>query len=109
MEIWNSFVSKWNSVINKFYDILCKIKLERTFKVAGREIPHEYFGFALILVVLGLWAYVELEVGRHKGWGALIVILMAWGVVQLGALDLGDGVGEKPELKPKKTDKPGAE
>ena len=35
-----------------------------------------------------------LAVANHVG--ALVVVLMAWGVAQLGALDLGDGVGEKP-------------
>jgi hypothetical protein len=34
--------------------------------------------------------------GKDKLIGAFIVVLMAWAVAQLGALGLGDGIGEKP-------------
>ena len=52
-------------------------------------------GFALIVICIPIWGYLEIE-GENKHIGALVAILMAWGA-QLGALGLGDGVGEKPE------------
>ena len=85
----------WNNLVDKFDLLLKKIKLESTVKIAGRAIPPVVMGFALIVVCILLWTYLEFE-GSNKLIGALVCILMAWGVTQLGALDLGDGVGEKP-------------
>lgn len=85
----------WNNLVDKFDLLLTKIKLERTLKIAGREIPPLVMGFALIVICIPIWGYLEIE-GDNKLVGALVVILMAWGVAQLGALGLGDGVGAKP-------------
>ena len=85
----------WNNLIDKFDLLLKKIKLESTVKIAGREIPQVFMGFALIVVCVPIWGYLEFE-GENKLIGALVVLLMAWAVTQLGALGLGDGVGEKP-------------
>ena len=99
----NFFVSKkgvaalesWNNLIDKFDLFLKKIKLERTVSIAGRKIPPIFTGFALIIVCIPIWGYLEIE-GKNKLIGALVVLLMGWAVTQLGALGLGDGVGEKP-------------
>ena len=99
----NFFVSKkgvaaleiWNNLIDKFDLFLKKIKLERTVTIAGRKIPPIFMGFALIVVCIPIWGYLEVE-GKNKLIGALVVLLMGWAVTQLGALGLGDGVGEKP-------------
>ena len=85
----------WNNLVDKFDLLLKKIKLESTVKIAGRAIPPVVMGFALIVVCILLWTYLEFE-GRNKLLGALVSILMAWGVAQLGVLGLGDGVGERP-------------
>lgn len=85
----------WNNLVDKFDLLLKKIKLESTVKIAGREIPPLVMGFSLIVICIPIWGYLEIE-GDNKLIGALVAILMAWGVVQLGALGLGDGVGEKP-------------
>lgn len=85
----------WNNLVDKFDLLLKKIKLENTVKIAGREIPPVVMGFALIVICIPIWGYLEFE-GQNKLIGALVAILMAWGVSQLGALGLGDGVGEKP-------------
>jgi len=85
----------WNNLVDKFDLLLQKIKLESTMKIAGREIPPVVMGFALIVICIPIWGYLEFE-GDNKLIGALVVILMAWGVAQLGALGLGDGVGVKP-------------
>ena len=85
----------WNNLIDKFDLFLKKIKLERTVTIAGREIPPIFMGFALIVVCIPIWGYLEVE-GKNKIIGALVVLLMGWAVTQLGALGLGDGVGEKP-------------
>ncbi len=85
----------WNNLIDKVDLLLQKIKLGSTVKIAGREIPPAIMGFALITICIPVWGYLELE-GDNKLIGALVVIVMAWGVAQLGALDLGDGIGEKP-------------
>ena len=85
----------WHNFIDKFDLLLKKIKLERTVKIAGREIPPVFTGFALMVVCIPIWGYLEFE-GKNKLIGALVVLLMAWAVTQLGALGLGDGVGEKP-------------
>jgi hypothetical protein len=85
----------WNNLVDKFDLLLKKIKLESTVKIAGREIPPVAMGFALIVICIPIWGYLEFE-GQNKLIGALVAILMAWGVAQLGALGLGDGVGEKP-------------
>jgi hypothetical protein len=84
----------WNNLVEKFDLLLTKIKFGSTVKIAGREIPPAVMGFALILICIPIWGYLEFE-GDNKLIGALVVILMAWGVAQLGALGLGDGVGEK--------------
>lgn len=84
----------WNNLVDKFDLLLTKIKLESTVKIAGREIPPLVTGFALIVICIAIWGYLEFE-GDNKLIGALVAILLAWGVAQLGALGLGDGVGEK--------------
>lgn len=85
----------WNNLIDKFDLLLEKVKLESTVKTAGREIPPVVMGLALIAICIPIWGYLEFE-GQNKFIGALVVILMAWGVAQLRTLGLGDGVGEKP-------------
>jgi hypothetical protein len=84
----------WNNLVDKFDLLLEKIKLESTVKIAGREIPPLVMGFALIVICIAIWSYLEFE-GDNKLIGALVAVLMAWAVAQLGALGLGDGVGEK--------------
>jgi len=84
----------WNNLIDRFDLLLTKVKLESTVKIAGREIPPLVMGFALIVICIAIWGYLEFE-GNNKLIGALVCILMAWGVAQLGALGFGDGVGEK--------------
>ena len=76
-------------------NLIKKIKLERTVTIAGRKIPPIFMGFALIAICIPIWGYLEVE-GKNKLIGALVVLLMGWAVTQLGALGLGDGVGEKP-------------
>jgi len=85
----------WNNLVDKFDLLLKKIKLESTVKISNKEIPPVVMGFALIVICIPIWSYLEFE-GDNKLIGALVVILLAWGVAQLGALGLGDGVGEKP-------------
>lgn len=84
----------WNNLVEKFDLLLTKIKFRSTVKIGGREIPPVAMGFALVVICIPIWGYLEFE-GDNKLIGALVVILMAWGVAQLGALDLGDGIGEK--------------
>ena len=91
----------WNNLVDKFDLLLKKIKLESTVKIAGREIPPVVMGFALIVICIPIWGYVEFE-GRNILIGALVAILMSWGVTQLSALGLGDGIGEKPGNSPAK-------
>ena len=86
----------WNNLVDKFDLLLKKIKLDSAVNVAGRQIPPAVVGFALIVVCIPIWGYLEFE-GKNKLIGALVAVLMAWGVVQLGALGLGDGVGEQPD------------
>lgn len=85
----------WNNLVDKFDLLLKKIKLDSTVKIVGREISPLVMGFALIVICIPIWGYVEFE-GQNILIGALVAILMAWGVTQLGALGLGDGIGEKP-------------
>ena len=85
----------WNNLVGKFEALLSKLNLKSTVKIGGREIPPLVMGFALITICIPIWGYLEFE-GQNKLIGALVVVLMAWGVAQLGALGLGDGVGEKP-------------
>jgi hypothetical protein len=87
----------WNNLVDKFDHLLTKIKLGSTVKIAGREIPPLVMGFVLIGICFAIWTYLEFE-GSNKLIGALVVILMAWAVAQLGALGLGDGIGEKPDF-----------
>ncbi|HBJ89362.1 MAG: hypothetical protein CMQ07_00100 [Gammaproteobacteria bacterium] len=89
----------WNNLVGKFETFLSKINLENTVTIGGRAIPPLVMGFALIIVCIPLWGYLEFE-GQNKPIGALVVLLMAWGVAQLSVLDLGDGVGEKPGSSP---------
>jgi len=89
----------WNNLVDKFDLLLTKIKLGSTVKIAGREIPPVVMGFALIVICILIWGYLEFE-GRNKLIGALVAILMAWCVAQLGTLRLGDGIGEKPGSSP---------
>jgi hypothetical protein len=87
----------WNNLVDKFDLLLEKIKLESTVKIAGREIPSVVMGFALIVICIPIWGYLEFE-GDNKLIGALVVILMAWGVAQLGALGFASGtVSESTE------------
>ena len=89
----------WNNFVDKFDFLLMKVKLGNTVKIGGRDIPPVLMGLALITICLPIWGYLEFE-GENKYVGALVAILMAWGVGQLGALGLGDGVGEKPGSSP---------
>lgn len=84
----------WNNLVDKLDLVLEKIKLESTLTIAGRRIPPMVMGFALIVLCIPIWGYLELE-GDNAVIGAVAVIAMAWGVAQLGALGLGDGVGEQ--------------
>jgi len=92
----------WNNLVGKFEALLLKINLKSTIKIGGREIPPLVTGFVLIMICIPIWGYLEFE-GQNKLVGALVVVLMAWGVAQLGALEFGDGVGEKSSDS--KTDK----
>ena len=85
----------WNNLVNKFDLLLEKFKLGNTVKIAGRKISPIVMGFLLIVICIPIWGYLEIE-GRNKLVGAVVVVLLAWGVAQLGTLGLGDGVGEKP-------------
>ena len=87
----------WNNLVDKFDLLLTKVKLDSTVKIAGREIPPLVMSFALIAICIAIWSYLEFE-GDNKLIGALVVIMMAWGVAQLGALGLGDGIGEKASV-----------
>lgn len=89
----------WNNLIDKFDFLLEKFKLGNTVKIASKEISPVVMGFALIVICVPIWGYLEIE-GKNTFIGAVVVILMAWGVAQLGALGLGDGVGEKPGSRP---------
>lgn len=80
----------WNNLVDKFDLLLEKIRLESTVKIAGRKIPPVVMGFALIVICIPIWGYLEFE-GRNKLIGALVAILMAWGVAQLGALGFASG------------------
>ena len=95
----------WNNLVDKFDLLLTKIKFQSTVKIGGREIPPLIMGFAFIAICIPVWGYLEFE-GDNKFIGALVVILMAWGVAQLSALNLGDGFGVKPGNS--STDKPSA-
>lgn len=83
----------WNNLVDKFDLLLEKVKFDSTVKIAGREIPPLVMGFALIVVCIAIWGYLEFE-GDNKLIGALVSILMAWGVAQLSAMGWGDGIGE---------------
>ena len=85
----------WNNLVDKIDLLLEKINLESTVKRGGREIPPLVMGFVLIISCIPIWGYLEFE-GKDKLIGAFVVVLMAWAVAQLGALGLGDGIGEKP-------------
>ena len=85
----------WNNLIDKFDLLLQKIRLDSTVQIAGKKVSPVVMGFALIVVCIPIWGYLEFE-GKNKLVGALVVFLMAWAVSQLGALGLGDAVGEKP-------------
>ena len=87
METWNNFIDKVDLLLKK-------IKLDRTVKIAGRKYPPFDMGFALIAICIPIWGYLEFE-GKNNLIGAVVVILMAWAVVQLGSLGFGDGGGEK--------------
>jgi len=87
----------WNNLVDKFDLLLTKVKLGSTVKIAGREISPVVMAFALIFICILIWGYLEFE-GRNKLIGAVVSILMAAVVAQLGALGLGDGIGEKPDF-----------
>lgn len=89
----------WNKLVGKIEALLSHINMKGTVTFGGREIPPLVMGFALITVCIPIWGYLEIE-GRNKLIGALVVVLMAWGVAQLSALNLGDGVGERPGDSP---------
>ena len=92
MEIWNELVGKSEA-------LLSQINMKSTVTFGGREIPPLVMAFTLFTVCIPIWGYLEIE-GRSKLIGALVVVLMAWGVAQLGALNFGDGVGERPGDSP---------
>lgn len=94
----------WNNLVDKFDLLLTKINLGSTVKIRGREIPPVVMAFALIVICILIWGYLEFE-GRNKLIGAVVAILMACVVAQLGALGLGDGIGEKPAFYPTDSDK----
>ena len=83
----------WNNLVDKFDLLLTKVKFDSTVKIAGREISPLVMGFALIVVCMAIWAYLEFE-GDNKLIGALVSVLMAWAVAQLSAMGWGDGIGE---------------
>jgi len=83
----------WNNLVDKFDLLLTKVKFDSTVKIAGREISPLVMGFALIVVCIAIWGYLEFE-GNNKLIGALVSVLMAWGVAQLSAMGWGDGIGE---------------
>lgn len=85
----------WNNLVDRFDLLLERIDLEKAVNIAGREIPPVVVAFALIVTCIPIWGYLEFE-GKNKIIGALVAILLAWVVAQLGSLGLGDGVGEKP-------------
>ena len=85
----------WNKLVGKVEALLSMINMQGTVTFGGREIPPLVMGFALFTVCVPIWGYLEIE-GRNKLIGALVVVLMAWGVAQLSSLNLGDGVGERP-------------
>jgi len=85
----------WNSLIEKFDRLLGRINLGSTVTIAGRRISPVIMGFALIVLCIPVWGYLEID-GDNKFIGALVAVLMAWSVAQLSSLGLGDGVGEKP-------------
>ena len=85
----------WNKLVGKIEALLSHIDMKGTVTFGGREIHPLVMDFALITVCIPIWGYLEIE-GRNKLVGALVVVLMAWGVAQLSALNLGDGVGERP-------------
>ncbi len=85
----------WNNLVDKFDLLLTKLKLHSTVKIFGREISPVVMGFVLLVICIAIWTYLEFE-GKNKIVGALVSILLAWGVAQLGAMGLGDGIGEKP-------------
>ena len=85
----------WNKLVGKIEALLSHINMKGTVTFGGREIPPLVMGFTLLTVCIPIWGYLEIE-GRNKLIGALVVVLMAWGVAQLSALNLGDGVGERP-------------
>lgn len=85
----------WNDLVGRFETFLSKINLRNTVHLGRIAIHPLIMGFALMIICIPLWVYLEFE-GQNKLIGALVAVLMAWGVAQLGALDLGDGVGEKP-------------
>ena len=89
----------WNKLVGKIEALLSHIDMKGTVTFGGREIHPLVMGFALISVCIPIWGYLEIE-GRNKLIGALVVVLMAWGVAQLSALNLGDGVGERPGDSP---------
>ena len=89
----------WNKLVGKIEALMSQINMKGTVTFGGREIPHLVMGFALFAVCIPVWGYLEIE-GRNKLIGALVVVLMAWGVAQLSALNLGDGVGERPGDSP---------
>ena len=89
----------WNKLVDKLDLALEKIKMESTVTVAGRQVPPVIMAFALILLCIPVWGYLELE-GDNKLIGAVVVIVMAWSVSQLGTLGLGDSVGERPDSSP---------
>lgn len=89
----------WNNLVGKFETFLSKFNLQNTVNLGGRAIPPLVMGFALIAICIPIWGYLEFE-GQNKSIGALVAVLMAWAVAQLSALDLGDGIGEKPDSSP---------
>ena len=56
----------WNNLIEKVDLLLQKIKLGSAVKIAGREIPPVYMGFALIVICIPILGYLEIEGKKEK-------------------------------------------
>ena len=58
-------MENWNNLIDKFDFLLEKFKLGNTVKIAGKEISPVVMGFALIVICIPIWGYLEIE-GKNK-------------------------------------------
>ena len=53
-------MENWNNLIDKFDFLLEKFKLGNTVKIAGKEISPMVMGFALIVICIPIWGYLEI-------------------------------------------------